>query len=248
MADNHYSDQYNDGAYLENNPGWHDEDAVYKASFILQLLERHHSTMGSINSVCDVGCGSGSILKYIKEQQMSDSTLYVGLDISQQAITVAQSKNHDDIHFICGNLETLKRTYPFFDLALAIDIIEHIENYFEFLRQLRSLSSYTILHIPLDIHFWSVLKEDILISSKNRVGHIHNFTEKFITSVLEDLGFEIIDKLYTPPIDENSNAKQFIINCLRKFLFKVNKPFCAKTIGGLSILLLTRNKKNNTLT
>jgi hypothetical protein len=82
----------------------------------------------------------------------------------------------------------------------------------------------------------------MLVESKERVGHIHNFTEEFIISILNDKGFSVIDKMYTEPISVPTTFKQKIIDLLRKTLYKINKRFCTKTIGGYSLLVLTENK------
>src|SRR5437016_5537017 len=81
----------------------------------------------------------------------------------------------------------------------------------------------TIFHIPLDMCVWSLFREKMLIESKERVGHIHNFTEDFITSILTDHGFKIIDKIYTEPTFETMSLKQKFINGIRKILFRINK-------------------------
>jgi hypothetical protein len=101
---------------------------------------------------------------------------------------------------------------------------------------------YTIFHIPLDLSVWSLFREKILIESKERVGHIHNFTEDFIKSILEDHGFKILFQTYTPPGFQVKSVKATIINNFRKLLFRINKRIASKWIGGYSILLLAENK------
>jgi hypothetical protein len=82
----------------------------------------------------------------------------------------------------------------------------------------------------------------MLIESKERVGHIHNFTEDFILNILTEYGFEIIDVMYTEPISNQMSTKQKFINLIRRFIFRINKKFSTKTLGGYSILVLAKNK------
>ncbi len=124
---------------------------------------------------------------------------------------------------------------------MVIDVLEHLENYFSFLDIIKTKSMFTIFHIPLDMCLWSLLREQMLIESKNRVGHIHNFTEDFIINILSEKGFKVIDKMYTEPVFKVTSAKQKLINTIRKTLFKINKRFCTKTIGGYSVMVLTQN-------
>lgn len=229
-------DIYNDSTYLNNNPTWHEEDAPFKTTKIIELLARNSI---SFNTVAEIGCGSGEILVQL-ESQLHEVTNYFGFDISTDAINIAKKKETDKIKFELRDLSN-KNENCFYDLLLVIDVIEHLDNYFNFLDGIVSKSKYTIFHIPLDMCVWSLFREKKLIESKNRIGHIHNFTEDFIINILSDHGFEIIDKIYTEPTFEEISNKQRFINFIRKFIFKINKRFCTKTLGGYSILLLTIN-------
>ena len=164
-----------------------------------------------------------------------------GYDISKDAIDIAIKKETQKIKFENKDI-TQEGEKLFYDLQLVIDTIEHIENYFQFLKSIGGTSNYTIFHIPLDMCVWSLFREKMLIESKKRVGHIHNFTEDFIISILSDYGFEVIDKMYTEPIFDVFTLKQKIIRLAQRILFKINPQFCTKTLGGYSILLLTKNK------
>jgi predicted TPR repeat methyltransferase len=230
------NDIYNDNTYLNQNPTWHEEDALFKANKIMKLLERNPI---EYKSVTEIGCGSGEILVQL-ERQMKDVTHFYGFDISRDAIQIAKKKETDKITFEVKDLSQ-KSEDTFSDLQMVIDVLEHLDNYFSFLNGIVSKSHYTIFHIPLDMCLWTLFREKMLIESKDRVGHIHNFTEDFITNILSDHGFEIMDKLYTEPIYEAKSAKEKIIGMLRKTVFKLNKRFCTKTLGGYSVLLLAKN-------
>jgi predicted TPR repeat methyltransferase len=230
------SDIYNDETYLKNNPNWHEEGAEFKTGKIISLLERNPIVL---KTICEVGCGSGEILVQL-EKKLAKDIQFTGLDISKDAIGIAKKKETEKIKFELKDVATETRT---FDLILIIDVIEHIDNYFRFLDTIAPKSNYTLFHIPLDISVWTLYREKMLIESKERVGHIHNFTEDFILSILDDHGFELIEKIYTEPVFETSSFKQKIANGIRKFLFMINKKFCTKFMGGYSIMVLCRNKK-----
>jgi predicted TPR repeat methyltransferase len=228
-------DIYNDKTYLANNPDWHEKDAPFKAEKMLTLLRRNSIPLDTIG---EVGCGSGEILVQLSTH-LPNTRQFAGIDISGDAIGIARKKTTDRVGF---ELKAIEDETAFFDLLLVIDVIEHIENYFSFLRALRPRSQYTLFHIPLDMCAWSLFREGILLESKSRVGHLHNFTEAFIIDVLHDQGFTVLDKLYTEPSYEQTSPKQKIVDFSRKILFRINKKFCTKTFGGYSIMLLTKNK------
>lgn len=230
-------DIYNDATYLTNNPTWHEEDAPFKTERILKILRRHSL---AIQTVCEVGCGSGEILVQLA-RQLPPATQFVGYDISEAAIAIAQPKATPQIQFALKDLTSPDETVVF-DLLLVIDVIEHLENYFDFLRKIVPRARYTVFHIPLDMSVWSLLREQMLLESKARVGHIHNFTEAFILSVLAESGFRIIDVLYTEPVYKQKTRKEHVIDAVRRVLFRLNPRFCTKTLGGYSLMVLTENQ------
>lgn len=228
-------DIYNDRTYLTRNPTWNAEDAPFKAAEILKLLV--NLNMGTI---CEIGCGSGEILVQLS-QRLPEDVRFFGFDVSRDAMEIAKLKETPSIRFDLRDLSAPADDLPLFDLLLVIDVIEHVDNYFAFLDGIRPKGRYTVFHIPLDLSVWSLFRESILIESKARVGHIHNFTEDFILSVLADHGFRVVDKSYTPPTFETMGFKQRVVNACRKTLFKINKRLCMKLIGGYSVMVLCEN-------
>jgi len=233
-------DIYNDRTYLTRNPTWNAADAPFKADRILELLKRNPI---DVRTVAEIGCGSGEILVQL-EKKLPGDTRFWGFDISKDAMEIARTKETPKIRFSLLDVTAPGTTdLPFFDLLLVIDVIEHVENYFGLLDGLLPKGRFTIFHIPLDLSVWSLFREKMLIESKDRVGHIHNFTEDFIQAILADHGFKTVDKLYTEPSFETMPLKQKIVNVVRKVLFRINKRFCMKVIGGYSILLLCENTR-----
>jgi len=229
-------DIYNDSSYFANNPTWHEEDAAFKVANILKVLD---GNLSDFNAVCEVGCGSGAILVQMSKHFPKTSS-WTGYDISQNAIDIANKKTSSKLNFKLKEI-TLEDEAVNYDLMLVIDVIEHLENYFSFLDAIVSRSQYFVLHIPLDMSLWSLLREGILIESKNRVGHIHNFTEDFIKSILQDHGFHIIKQIYTEPISKAENGKQHLVNFIRKTLHLISPRLSSKIVGGYSIMLLAKS-------
>ncbi len=227
-------DIYNNQDYLKKNPHWHQEDSAFKASFIHAILEKNRIVY---NSICEAGCGAGEILIQLKQSNGSKAISYSGYDISKDAIEIAQKKN-SGIDFKLGDYT---REGANADVLLVIDVIEHLRDYFSFLDSVVKKSKYTVFHIPLDMFVWSLFREKMLIESKERVGHIHNFSEDFVLSVLKDHGYKIISKEYTEPDYSSSSFKEKIKNAVKRVLFKLAPRFTSKTMGGYSLLVLCEN-------
>lgn len=225
---------YTDHSYLEHNPDWHEADAPFKAGKIAYLLQKNNI---SFNTVCEIGCGSGEILVRLSKE--FQNKYWTGYDISPDAIKIAKRKENDNFHFELKDI-TSAEDQSRFDLVLVIDVLEHLNDYFSFLDSIRSKAEYFIFHIPLDMCVWSLLREQMLIESKQRVGHIHNFTEDFILSILRDYGFQEIDHIYTEPLFRPVKMKHKLVSFVRKSLFKIAPKFTTKTLGGYSVMVLAK--------
>jgi hypothetical protein len=56
------------------------------------------------------------------------------------------------------------------DLILLIDLIEQLEDYFQFLREIKGKSQYKILHIPIEMFALSALYPQFLLGQRKKWG------------------------------------------------------------------------------
>src|ERR1700676_3124896 len=75
----------------------------------------------------------------------------------------------------------------FFDLALSLDVVEHVEDCFGFVRQCGAKATWKIYHIPLDVSVSTLLRG---INCWDSVGHLHLFTRETALKTVETLGSE----------------------------------------------------------
>ena len=230
------ADVDNDGTYLGHNPTWHTEDSAWKAKQILKLLADNRL---SPKTVCEVGCGAGEILVQLK-RNLADDCRFCGYDISPQAHALAATRADDRLEFHLRNLldEPMQR----FDLLMAIDLVEHVDDYLGLLRGLLPRAEYKIFHIPLDLSAYTVLRSHPILDIREEVGHIHYFTTETALAALCDTGYEIVQWCY-PPDDAplaGMPVKQKILALLRRGLFRLNADFSVRALGGRSLLVLAR--------
>ena len=227
---------YKNGSYLDERPGWHVEHSPWKANNILRILEKN-----KINpkTICDLGCGSGEILNQL-HQKMGTGCVFSGYDISPQALQLAKEREKERLHFFQEDLISDGKNN--FDLVLAIDLIEHIEDIFKFLRSLRALGEYKIFHIPLDLSVLSTLRVSPFLLSRKQVGHIHYFNKELALSILEETGYEILDYFYTKgSIELPRNTKKSWLMKWPRYLFdKINPGLCSRLLGGYSLMVLSK--------
>ena len=227
---------YENGRYLETTKTWHTEDSAWKAGHILRLMRRNNLLP---NTIVDVGCGAGQILKELAKDAPTGQSFY-GFDISPQAIALATKASQPRIQFECADVLAGDTTY---DLLLAIDVAEHVPDYLTFLRACKGKARVKIYHIPLELSVSALLRNTVG-SARYSLGHIHYFNAEIILAALRDTGHEIIDTLFTSGrIDLFWNApsvRRAIANLPRWLVAKLHPEIAARLFGGFSILVLTR--------
>ena len=151
-----------------------------------------------------------------------------------------QKKSRDSLLFKLQDL--LKDNDDYFDILMAIDVFEHVEDYFLFLRKIREKAKYKIFHIPLDLSVQTVLRSSPIIKSRKCVGHIHYFTKETALETLKDTGYEIVDYFYTSGSLElpNRGWKANLLKIPRKLAFSINKDFAVRLLGGYSLMVLAK--------
>lgn len=232
--------RYVTGEYLSHNPSWHTEDSSWKAANILKAIA---ATGLKPARVCEIGCGAGEVLSSV-HRQMSDTIEFAGFDISPQALALAQDRQSPNLSFHLGNPWDLGLAY---DLALVIDVIEHIEDYFTFLRRIARNCSYCIIHIPLEANANCILRHGELGARRAQLGHIHHFTKDWVFDILRETGFAVIRAEYTclqierPP----RSKKQRYGDMMRRWLFHRWPDFTAALLGGFSLLIVAESRHMN---
>lgn len=226
--------------YLKNTGDWNESDSEWKANLIYQIYIKNGLAPASI---VEVGCGAGGILNHLFEKDKNIQKLY-GFDISPQAILLANEKTNEKLKFFNEDY-LLIESPPAGDLLLVIDVIEHVDDYYNFLRTIISKGKKFIFHIPLDLSCRSILKPKILLQQRQSVGHIHYFTEEMILWIFKDLGLKIIDWHFTKPVidrEKPASLKPLLKKSLRNISFKMNQSLSAKLYGGYSMLILAESE------
>jgi ubiquinone/menaquinone biosynthesis C-methylase UbiE len=130
-------------------------------------------------NILDAGCGTGINLKYF--QTIGDS---VGLDISEDALGFSRVRRLPSL--VCGSVDRLPFKSKVFDLVLALDVIEHIEDdssaISEFYRVLRPGGS-LIVTVPAFMSLWS--DHDLAVHHKRR------YALPEVRDILQSGGFRI---------------------------------------------------------
>jgi 2-polyprenyl-3-methyl-5-hydroxy-6-metoxy-1,4-benzoquinol methylase len=119
------NDIYVNGQYLANNPDWDVADARWKTDVIFGLLKKNNVKP---IEVIEVGCGAGENLVEFLKRDSSIEKLH-GYDISPQAISLATKKASGKISFF--NEDIIAKENIKTDLMLVIDVVEHVDDYYD---------------------------------------------------------------------------------------------------------------------
>lgn len=228
-----YLEIYQDGAYLQKNSTRHVEESPFKVKYILQLLRKNSL---QIRSVCEAGCGVGEVLRLLQMEMPPDAD-FVGFDISPQAHELSATRTNPHLRFELADI-TQQRELDF-DLLLVLDVVEHLEDYFSFLRAIRGIARYKIFHFPLDLSVQAVIRTDGLLKRRRDHAHLHYFSKETAFETLTDTGYKVSDYSYAPRSNEiGPNLIQKIFRLPRASLFAIQPDFAVRLLGGYTLMVL----------
>jgi SAM-dependent methyltransferase len=210
--------RYLDDTYSKHNPNWHQEDALWKANIIDQILKKNEITP---TSIAEIGCGTGDILLELSARYTNTSML--GYDISPSLRPFWESKISDKIQFIHDDFFKVN-TFKY-DVLLMIDVFEHVRDPFTFLENAKVFSNYFVFHIPLDLSAQGLVRNSPFLKARREVGHLHSYTKDLALETLTDSGYTIIDFSYTGSSRTMANRplKTKLANIPRWLLSTLNK-------------------------
>jgi SAM-dependent methyltransferase len=139
-----------------------------------------------INGVTlDIGCGAGSNLRTL----VSAGLYAIGLDRSTYALTLARRR--EGVPLLAGDLNKLPIKTKSVGLIIAMDVIEHLENdsngIREFYQALKK-EGMLILTVPAFKSLWGI--QDVV------TGHKRRYSKKEILMKLRQGGFEVLRASY----------------------------------------------------
>ncbi len=225
---------YTRGSYGEKNPTWHVEHSAWKAQQILRMLKRNHLAP---KTFAEVGCGAGEILKQLHDK-LDVNVHFVGYDISPQAHQLSQARASERLQFKLMDFAEEKNAD--FDLILLMDVVEHVEDYYHFLREIKPRGRYKLLHLPLELSAQTVLRGNFFRAVHESAGHLHYFSKETALQMLADVNYNVLDYAYTAGAVDfaPTSIKMALARLPRKVLFALNQDFAARLLAGFSLLVL----------
>lgn len=225
-------DRYASGQYLAANPTWHEEDSDWKAAMIHRLLERAGAS--TPRSVAEVGCGTGGVLRAL-QGYLPATTELAGYDVAPAAIERARRHAGERLLFAC---EDIVRAGRRFELLLCIDVFEHVEDPFSFLKSIRAVAPRVVFNIPLEMHVAGILINHQLWT-RRQFGHLHYYTAAVAFETLRECGYKVIAHDFpSRAMDRPRSASDWMFWLPRKAVALIEREWSARLFGGTSLLVL----------
>lgn len=225
-------DRYLSGDYLEKNPTFHVERAEFKAGLVSGILQKNKV---DVRRICDVGCGAGEVLSLLAASFRPAPECH-GYELSPQGFELCKLRETENVRFFHANLFD---THEQYELALCLDVFEHVEDPFTFLRSLRSHAAKFVFHIPLDMNAQMVLRGGPIMHVRRKLGHLHYFSKDSALALLKETGYVIVDHQYTPSaIYRPRNMAARIASVPRQIARRLLGDLGVRLTGGYSLLVL----------
>jgi ubiquinone/menaquinone biosynthesis C-methylase UbiE len=179
-----------DEQYDASIQAWRELAAYYKAKNIVNLAQSI-----SFKNILEVGCGEGSILKWLDEWDFCENMFAVEISASGFEYTQKRNlKSLKDIQLFDGY------HLPFedgqFDLVYCSHVIEHVEFPRQIIREIQRVSKYQIYEVPIDFSFYV----DKKIKHFLDYGHINIYTPAlFRFLLLTEAHLVLKDKCFLYP-------------------------------------------------
>jgi SAM-dependent methyltransferase len=166
---------------IEQTHWWYAGRRKIVFDWVFRILDR--TTRARI---LDVGCGTGYNLDILRKLGFSD---VYGLDIAPEALYFCEARGLPQV--ICGDLTDVPFANESFDLVLALDIIEHLEDDLRGLRGMARLlkpGGALVIFTPALPSLWSLQDE---------VGHhFRRYTTAELKQKTLKTGLEIVKLSY----------------------------------------------------
>lgn len=228
--------RYSDGSYAEVNQHWHSVDSPYKFGLVNRAIERNNLRFATC---ADVGCGAGLVTELAAQHY--PNSRFDGFEPAPDASTFIDDRANVD------NLKFFKRdffgTSNVYDLALCLDVFEHVEDYYSFLRKLREKADVFIFNIPLDLCVIKAATNGIG-KVREEAGHLHYFNDFTALETLKDCGYTVEDAQFSAGFigTPTSNLRQRLIYPVRLVSLLFGKKIASRLFGGFSLVVVARSK------
>jgi hypothetical protein len=242
---------YRDGTYLRNNPTLHGEDSNYKFAYIRRLLKRCAFAGPSVR-ILDVGGGCGTIAALLCEH-LAQQGLQVechAFDLSLDMLEQQRANNQYNTLVTSDFAEIREQRY---DLALLIDVIEHISDNGPVADDIDSIARHIIYNIPIELNLFDwmrnlYMRRRYYVAQTESLGHVHfysflgvkRFVRKhhlLIDTIFPDYPGHLLESEFPDYVAQRTNRLRGLELSISRMIYRFLKPFAPWLIQGSLFIL-----------
>ena len=240
------TDLYISGEFWNEIPDFLASQAPNKVRHLMDFIDFDvilHKLPNKTVSIADIACGAGKvstgIAKQLRERYPEYQTKVYGYDLSPQAIETAKKLNTEG-EFFCRDFNDAGMS---FDLALLIDVIEHVPDPDEFMQSAAKCSRFFAVSFAMDDNLANKL------STKRREathasGHISLFDERRAVDLSKKYGKLIGATYIRNPMARNLGIKRplHLLTILPRLMLQLLSPrLKGKVFGGESLYTIVES-------
>lgn len=183
---------------------------IYFRQFRDHLVKKYLKKYNFQSNMIDIGCGTGEILLLLKDNYDIE-----GIDISEKAVEICKQQG------LQATETDIYHTAKKYNSVICLDVLEHIEDDLNFLRQIKHIlnrEGKLLLLVPSG----QFASDDVY------VGHYRRYSKEQLIDVFNKSGFEILEAV---------SMGYPLIYFLRKFLITF---FKRETEDNMSIVGSTK--------
>lgn len=202
-------------------------------------------------NILDVGGGAGLILKIIANEIENKYGVKVNkylLDLSPLALEIQKKTNPDWKKALNENICNTSLQTKEIDLTLMIDVLEHIPDPILALKEIRRVSKFMILKVPLEYNLYYNIG-DLLKKGKFRrqqietYGHINVYDFSELKSQIEKYAGKVSSYEFTNAHQyrlskNNMGLRSKAINSIASHLYRLSPTLCSRIFFDHVIALL----------
>jgi ubiquinone/menaquinone biosynthesis C-methylase UbiE len=252
-VEEHAKNLYLSDEYIKRYPSLHEENSPWKVSKILPLIDEllYRFDKNEIN-LLDVGGGAGLILSAVStyiEQSYNIKVNKFALDMSPGILEIQKKRNPDLKKALKEDICKTSLASKEVDVTLLIDLLEHVSNPTEALKEVGRISKFAIFKVPLEcspfcgvLNFitWGATK-----SARELIGHInvYNFY-KLMHQIEKNTGY-VMDFSFTNMFDYflaseycKRNLRRKLVNSIAECVFRLSPKLCSFIFEDFVIILV----------
>ncbi len=232
-----------DKLYSQYSPeqlDWTKKIGIWKAKQLCDLLEDEPT-----ESILEIGTGRGDVLNACLPFKVK-----FGADISSEALEQHRREYGNHNHVL---LDAEAAILPFkdkqFDFVLLCDILEHVNNPAQLMREAGRVGKNVFLKIPIENAFLTRIMHKVRkveYGPHHPSGHLYCWNLKSILRIIDEAGLEIRRGKFISTLMETTEKKYFIktvvLSIIKALDFIIPNHFIGRKLVGGSLFAIAVQK------